>query len=110
MLLDGSLEIAAIERVGEGTDIAGDHTRVQTHGIRAGEHRLADRAAEGVQQLVQRMSRARLRRVGPEEQQELVATATLLTGGRQHRKQRQSSAVVAVRAENRVVARPRQRE
>ena len=50
--------------------------------------------------MIERVLGTRLRRLGPEEQVELIATASALPRGREHRQQRQPPAMVPVRAED----------
>jgi hypothetical protein len=72
-------EIATLERALELGDIAADNIGIQADGIHAREYVLVYRAADRVQQLFQRVPRVRLRRVGPEEKEQLIAAAALFT-------------------------------
>src|SRR5207253_6798700 len=83
-------EIATLERALELTDVAADHNCIQTHRIHARKHGLVYRAADRVQQLLQRMPRARLRRIRPEEKEQLITAASLLPSCGKHSEQRQS--------------------
>jgi hypothetical protein len=87
----------------EFTDVAGDDLRIQPHGIHSGKHGLVYRAADRVEQLIERVSRVRLRRVGPEEEEQLIAAAALIAGSRKHGEQRQSVTLVTVLAEKSVI-------
>src|SRR6267143_941358 len=98
-------EIATRESALESTDVAADHIRIQTHGIHTGKHGLVYRAADGVQQLLQRMPPARLRAVRPEEKEQLITAAALLASRGKHSEQRQSAVLVSVLAEESVVRR-----
>src|SRR5438046_3549546 len=98
-------EIATRESALESTDVAADHIRIQTHGIHTGKHGLVYRAADGVQQLLQRMPPARLRAVRPEQKEQLITAAALLASRGKHSEQRQSAVLVSVLAEESVVRR-----
>ena len=73
------------------------------HGIHARKHGLVNRAADRVQQLFQRMPRVRLRRVGPEEKEQLITAAALFACGGKDSEQRQPTALVSMLAEESVV-------
>ena len=103
-----ALDITTLERALEFSNVAADHFRIQTQGIHAGKHGLADRAADRVQELFQRMPRARLRRVRPEEKEQLVTAAASLSSRGKHSEQRQSAALMSVLAEESVVLRGRE--
>jgi hypothetical protein len=60
--------------------------------------------------LFERVARARLCRLWPEESEELISTTPALASGRECREQCQSAAVMSMSAEDRDIPRPRERE
>jgi hypothetical protein len=91
-------------------DVARADTRLEAHGIHAGEDALVDRSPDGVEQLVERVARSSQRRLRPEEEEQPVAAHSLLTRSREHRQQRQPAPMMAVRAEDRSVVWSGERE
>jgi hypothetical protein len=78
--------------------------RVEPHRVHTREHEFAEGAAERVEKLVERVAGARLRSLGPEEQEQLIPAPTAFTRGGKHGEERQPAAVVSVRAKDGVVA------
>ena len=105
-MVDCGFEITRYDRGGERTDVGFDDIGVETHRIRCGEHRIADRVAERIQQLLQRVACARLCRLRPEETEQLVTAPSPFACRGQHGEQRQPAAVMAMGAEDGLIRRP----
>jgi hypothetical protein len=91
--------VISLERRDEVLDVAVDNVRVEAHWIYAREHILGHRASERIQQLIEGMPSARLRRLRPEQSQQLVTAAPGFPCNGQYAEQRESAAVMTVRAE-----------
>ena len=102
--------VATRQRLVEFVDVATDDVAIEAQGIHPGEHRLVDRAAKRIDQLVERVTGAGLGGLGPEECEQLVTASAALTRRRQHGQQRQAAAVMAVLTEHGVALRTRERK
>ena len=91
--LDGAEPIAPAQGVSEQVDVAADDRGIETDGVGAAEHRFAELGADGVDQLLEIVSRLALAGLGPEKSQHLVAAYSALARGGHQREKRQPTAV-----------------
>jgi hypothetical protein len=101
---------APSERGAERSDVAFDDVGVEAHRVYVEEDGVAQRAANRVEELIERMPRARLRGVRPEEEEQLVAAPAAPARRRQHGQQRQAATVVAMLPQHGLAVTVQQRE